>query len=414
MRPSSDLMAGRTREHFYREAREDLAGPLHGTRVLDVTTAWAGPMAACLLADFGADVIRVEMPDNRDGEVPPEIPGTGLSWFRQTVNRNKRSVALDLRQEDARHSFDRLVATADIIIENFRPGTLDEWGVGYDHCREVKPDVVFVSVSGWGQYGPRSVQAGYDPTIQAASGWLSLNGAPDGECVRAPTFLADDLAGTHAALGALAALQHRDRTGEGQHVDVALLDVLLFQSTGLLTLAAAGAPLQRWGNQVEAVAPSNVFVCSDGSLYLTVALDRHWRGLVEVAGRPELARAPGFATNRERCANRTAVDAVVAGWCRTLTVDAVVSLLEERGICVSRVRTYHEAASDLHVLERGLLQTTTLCNGTTAPLVGPAVKFSRTPTRVRRGAPRPGADNEEVLATIDVDQRRNGKGRPRD
>src|SRR6266536_2297427 len=155
-------------EEFYREARGDAAGPLEGVRVVDVTKVWSGPLATCVLADLGADVVSVELAGGRDGQVPPEIPGTGLSWFRETVRRNKRSVSLDLREPAGRETFLRLVATADLVVENYKPGTLDGWGVGYEDCRRARPDIVFVSISGWGQYGPNTHLPAYDPVTQAA------------------------------------------------------------------------------------------------------------------------------------------------------------------------------------------------------------------------------------------------------
>ena len=208
---------------FFREARRDSPGPLAGVRVLEATTTWAGPMCGCLLADFGADVVKVEHPA---GEIarrsPPFLPGSDppLSFMHETVNRNKRSLALDLHGDAGRALFVRLAAQSDVVIENFRPGTADAWGIGYAAVRAARPDVIYVSISGFGQWGPDHDRVGYDPLAQAASGFLSLNGSPDGEPVKSPTFLADDLAGLHAALAALAALRHRDRTGEGQHVDV--------------------------------------------------------------------------------------------------------------------------------------------------------------------------------------------------
>ena len=388
------------RAGFYRDARHDLTGPLHGVRVLDVTTVWSGPMASCLLADLGAEVVRVEMPGNRAGQVPPAIPGTGLSWFHQTVNRNKRGIGLDLRVPAARAVFLRLVATVDLVVENFLPGTLDGWGIGYAGCRAVKPDVVFVSISGYGQYGPDAGRRGYDPVVLAGSGWMALNGEPDGTPVKAPTFLADDLAALHGALAALAALRHRDRTGEGQHVDVAMLDSVLNGSDGFLTLAATGVPVARRGDEAEFIVPSNTYRCADGQVYLVVALDRHWRVLVETLGRPELARASGFATNDERRANRAAVNEVVAGWCIGRTVAEVVDRLTAAGIAVGPVRTFAQAAADPHVREREMLQDTELSNGTRAPITGPAAKFGRTPTRVRTGAPRAGQHTEEVLGEL--------------
>jgi formyl-CoA transferase len=389
-------------DEFYADARSDLDGPLHGIRVLDVTRVWSGPLATCVLADLGADVIRVEMPEVGDGEVPPNIPGTDLSWFRQTVHRNKRSVGLDLRTEADQEVFLRLVATADVVVENFRPGVLSGWGIGYADCAKVRPDVVFVSVSGWGQYGPRADRSAYDPVVQAASGWMALNGAPGGGPTRAPTFLADEMAGLHAAIGALAALAHRSRTGEGQHVDVSMLDSLLFGSCGLLTLAATGAPPARWGNETDFVVPSNVYRCRDGDVYIAIALNKHWRALVEFMGRPELGSAPGFRSRLERIANRDAVNGAIAEWCDTQSAADVERELAARGLVVSRVRELADVAADPHVRARGMLQRTQLHNGTEAPIVGPAAKFSRTPTRVRHGAPAPGADTATVLAEADI------------
>lgn len=391
-------------DEFYQDADPTSTGPLQGVRVLDVTKVWSGPQASCVLADLGADVIRVELAQGRDGMVPPDIPGTGLSWFRETVHRNKRSVDLDLRTPAGVADFLRLVRTADVVVENYKPGTLDGWGAGYRACREVRPDLVFVSVSGWGQYGPNAQLPAYDPAIQAASGWMSLNGLPDGPPVRAPTFLADELAGLHAAIGALAALAHRARTGEGQHVDVAMMDTMMFSSSGLHTLAATAAPPQRHGNETDFVVPSNVYPCQDGHLYLAVALNKHWRALTELLGRPELGTADGYRTNVERLGRREPINELVAQWCAGRTVADAVDALTARGLVAAPVRTMDQAVADPHVRARGMLQQTELSNGSFAPLVGPAVKFSRTPTRIRHGAPQPGADTDEVLAELAGDR----------
>lgn len=385
------------REEFFGEARHDLTGPLAGVRVLDVTKVWSGPQASGVLADLGADVVKVELPGRVDAEVPPVIPGTGLSWFRQTVNRNKRSIGLDLRDDEDRATFLRMVAVADIVVENYRPGTLDGWGAGYPACREVRPDIVFVSISGYGQYGPRAHLTGYDPVLQAYGGWLGLNGEPDGQGVRAPTFIADELAALHGAIGALAALRHRERTGEGQHIDVAMLDSLIAGGSGLLTLAARGRTPQRWGNETEFVVPSNVYACADGAVYLVVALNRQWRALAETMGRADLARASGYGTATDRLDNRAAVNAVVAEWCAGRPAADVLKALDDCGVPASPVRDLAEVAADSQVAAREMLQETRLHDGSTAPLTGPAAKFSRTPTRIRKGAPSAGTDTDEVL-----------------
>ncbi len=394
------------KSQFFARARGDLDGPMHGVRVLDTTTAWAGPMVSCILADFGCEVIHID-PPGLEEQYPLNLGDTGLGYMGQTVNRNKLGITLDLRTEAGRDVYLALVADTDIVVENFRPGTLAGWGIGYEECRAVKDDIVYVSVSGWGQYGPWSDRAGYDPAALAAGGWMSLNGSADGPPVKAPTFLADDLAGLHGALGAMAALHHRNQTGEGQQVDVALLDALLFQCDGLLSLAATGTDLPRWGSQVSVTHPCDVYDCSDGSVYLAIALDPHWARLARLMGRDDLVDAPGFATNKERINNREPVTAAVAEWCRTRTTDEVLEAVLEAGLVIARVNSFADAAAEPHVAARDMLQDTDLHNGTSAPITGPAVKFSRTPTRVRFGAPAPGADNDTVLeqAGFDADAR---------
>jgi formyl-CoA transferase len=394
------------KREFSRDARRDLPGPLAGVRVLEATTTWAGPMCGCLLADFGADVIKVEHPE---GEIarraPPLLPGTDppLSFMHATVNRNKRSLALDLRQPDGLEIFLALARRSDILVENFRPGTLARWGAGYADVRRLKPEIIYVSISGFGQWGPQSDRVGYDPLAQAASGFLSLNGSPDGEPVKAPTFLADDLAGLHAAFAALAALRHRDATGEGQLVDVALLDAMLFQSTGYLTLGALGVELPRLGNQFRIAAPANVYKCRDGRAMVGVLVDAHWKRLARVIGRPELADDPGYATTAARIARREQVDALLGDWLAQRSVAEAEALLLAEGLPIAPVRTYAEAARDPHVADREMLQATTVEGNARIPVVGPAAKFSRTPVRVRSGAPALGAHNDEILAELGFD-----------
>jgi formyl-CoA transferase len=395
---------------FFAEALPDSIGPLAGIRVVDFSTSWSGPMACCVLADLGADVIKVEAPG---GEVtrrlPPDLPGTSLGYINQAANRNKRSLTIDLHVETGRRLFLDLVATADVVVENFRTGTLDAWGVGYEHCRALKRDIVFVSITGWGQYGSLCERAGYDPAAQAFSGWMALNGDPDGRPMKAATWICDDFAGLHAAIGALAALRHRDESGDGQHVDVSLLDVVMFQSNGNPTLAAMGHPLRRLGSEVESSVPVNTFACSDGHIYLAVVVDAHWRILCEVMGCADLGDAAGFATVRERTANRRTVNEVVAGWFATQRVDDAVRLLGGAGVTIAKVNTLAEALADPHVLERGVLTEAKLEDGSIAPLVSPPVKFGRTPTTVRTASPALGAHNTELLEELGYDGDRRAR-----
>ncbi len=391
---------------FYRNARRDLTGPLDGVRVIDATTSWAGPMCACILADLGADVVKVEA---REGEVsrriPPFLSGHDqqISFAQATVNRNKRSLTLDLRRPEGRDLFLKLAQRSDIIVQNFRPGTFAKWGIGYEDVRAVKPDIVYVSISGYGQFGEIHDRVAYDPLAQAMSGFISMNGTPDGPPVKAPTWICDDLGGLHGAIGALSALRHRDRTGEGQHVDVAMLDAMMFQSNGFLTLGAMGLELKRMGNEIPFAVPTNTYQCRDGLVMAGVLLDTHWKVLARMAGRDDLADDPDYATIPGRMKNRAVCDAMFANWCGARTVEQAVNECAEVGIACAKVRTYAEAACDPHTHERDMLQDVPQEDGKTAQITGPAAKFSRTPTRVRSGAARLGAHTDEVLEELGID-----------
>ncbi|MBV8775010.1 MAG: CoA transferase, partial [Deltaproteobacteria bacterium] len=326
-----------------------------------------------------------------------------ISFLHATVNRNKRSLTLDLRRDEGRQIFLKLAARADVIVQNFRPGTFDKWGIGYDHCRQVKPDIVYVSISGFGQFGPDHDRVGYDPLAEAESGFMSLNGSPDGVPTRCATYLCDDLAGLHGALSAVAALRYRDLTGEGQHIDIALLDSVLFQSNGFLSLAALGHPLPRLGNQSMLSAPVDVFACRDGQIYVAVLLDSHWRVLSKMLGRAELAEDARFATATARLQHREDCNRLLGEWLHDLSVADAIEHFNGASIPAARVRSYHQAAVDPHVHEREMLQNIEQEDGHTAPISGPAAKFSRTPIRVRRRAAALGEHNEEILAELGFD-----------
>jgi formyl-CoA transferase len=393
-----------TKAEFYRQARNDTPGPLAGVRVLEATTTWAGPMCGAVLADLGADVIKVEIPCGEVARLLTPLSGTKVSFMHATVNRNKRSLTLDVRRDEGREIFLRLAARCDVLVENFKAGTLQKCGLGYDRVRAVKPDIVYVSITGWGQFGPCHQWPGYDPLAQAASGFMSVNGSADGPPTKAATFLGDDLGGLHGAIGAMAALRHRDRTGEGQHVDVALLDAILFQSDGLPTLGAMGVEPTRMGNEYGFAVPGNVYACKDEPIYVAVLLDSHWKILARIIGNPELADDPSFATSKARVASREACNALVAGWLAERTRSEAMEILNRAGLAVAPVNTYGQAARDPHVIERDMLQPTQLEDGSTVPITGPAAKFSRTPTRVRSGAPGLGQHNEEILAELGFDE----------
>jgi formyl-CoA transferase len=321
-----------------------------------------------------------------------------------TVNRNKRSLSLDLHHPEGREVALRLARRSDVFVENFRPGALARFGLDYAAVRAVRPDVVYVSISGFGQYGPGRDRLGYDPLAQAESGFLSLNGSPEGEPVKSPTFLADDLGGVHAALAALAALRHRDRTGEGQQVDVSLLDALLFQSTGYPTLAAMGVELPRMGNQFRVAAPANAYRCRDGGIVAGVLLDSQWKRLAPLLGRPELADHADYATTAARIARRDEVDRMLGAWTADRSMAEAAAALADAGVPAAPIRSYADAARDPIVRAREMLQPTRQPDGSLVPITGPPAKLSRTPIRVRSAAPALGAHDDEILAELGYDE----------
>ena len=391
------------KHEFFADARDDLTGPLAGVRVLEVATTWAGPMAGVVLADLGADVVKVEIPSGDVARALMPLPDTEVTLMHATVNRNKRSLAIDLTSDEGAKIVLDLASRCDIFLENFKTGTLARNGLGYDAVKAVKPDVVYVSVTGWGQYGPDHEAAGYDPMAQATSGFMSVNGSPDLPATKAATFLADDLGGLHGAIGAMAALRHRDQTGEGQHVDVSMLDAMIFQTNGLPTLGSLGIQPERWGNALGFVVPCDIYECADGLVYAGVLLDAHWVLLAELIGQPELAHHESFATREARAANRDVCDMMFGAWLADQPRHEAVETLRALGLPAARVQTFTEVVNDPHVIERDMLQSTTQYDGQTVDIVGPAVKFSRTPTTIRTAAASLGQHTDEILIELGFD-----------
>ena len=402
---------------FFRDARHDLDGPLDGVRVLEVTSTWAGPRCAGLLADYGADVVKIELPDSPDvaHRLPPflEHADPPLSFFDAAVNRNKRNIALDLRRAEGRGVFLEMVKQTDIVVENFRPGRMTEWGCGYEQVRAVKADIVYISITGYGQYGPYRDRPGYDPQAQAASGLMWLNSVGNEPPMKTPIYLSDELAGLHAAFAALAALRHRDARREGQHVDISLIDATVASCTGQPTLAAQGMPTPRLGNTYPFGAPANVYQCQDGWVYAGVLLDTHWCKLAALLGRAELGTDPDYATIPARVARRDELDQMLAEFCAARTRDEVVETLSHLGLTVEKVLTPAEMVCDPHIQARGTIQSARQPSGVEIRVEGPPAKMSRTPVRVRRAAPPHGSDTDEVLAEAGIDVKRRRELRER-
>jgi formyl-CoA transferase len=403
--------------HFFRDARSDLDGPLHGVRVLEVTSTWAGPRCGCMLADYGADVVKIEPCNSPDvaHRLPPFLEGADppLSFLDAAVNRNKRNVALDLRRPAGRDVFLELARAADVVVESFRPGRMMDWGLGYDDIRAVKPDIIYVSISGYGQFGPYATRAGYDPTAQALSGLMWLNATGDNPPTKTPIYISDELAGVHAAFATLAALRHRDAHGEGQHIDVSLVDATVASSTGQPTLAAQGLPTPRLGNTYPFSAPSNAYPCRDGWVYAGVLLDTHWAKLSVLLGRAELGTHPDYATIPARVARRAELDQMLADFCKPRTRDEIIEAFAAIGLSVEKILTPAEMVADPHIRARGTIQAVRQPSGVEVRMEGPPAKMSRTPVRIRRAAPQHGMHTDEVLAAAGFDETRRRELRER-
>lgn len=393
------------KEVFYKDARNDLDGPLDGVRVLEVATTWAGPRCGQILGDYGAEVIKIEFGDNPDvaRRMPPMMPKSESGYLHATVNRNKKCIALDLHKPEGRDILLKLAEKADIFVENLKKGTLSSWGCGYSDLKTVKPDIVYVSITAYGQYGPYSHRPGYDPLAQGLAGFCHMN-APgeDDPPMKAPIFLSDELGGVHGAMGAMGALRHRDVTGEGQHVDISLVDATICSSTGLHTMAAQGMPTPRLGNSYSFGAPANAYRCRDGWIYAGVLLDRHWVLFAGVMGRPKMGTQKEFATAADRVAHRDELDVIVGEWCSARTRDEVVSECEAAGIPAGPILRPDETVKDEHVVARGALQRVTNGDGIEETLPAPSAKFSRTPVRIRNAAPKVGQHTDEVLEATGI------------
>jgi formyl-CoA transferase len=362
-----------------------------------------------MLADYGADVIKVEHLGSPDvgHRLPPFLDQAKppLSFFDAAVNRNKRNIAINLKRPRGVELFLHLAREADVIVQSHLPGRMEEWGCGYEQVRKVNPDIIYVSISGYGQYGPYCRRSGYDPVAQAMSGLMWLNGVGDGPPMKVPIYFSDEVTGLHAAFAALAALRHRDACGEGQHVDVSLLDATVASCTGQPTLAAQGLPTPRLGNLYPFGAPTNVYSCRDGWVYAGVLLDTHWVRLADLLGRPELGKHPDYATMAARVARREQLDQMMAEFCEARTRDQVIDAMAGIGLAAEKVLTPGEMVQDPHVQARDTIQSVQQPSGAVVKTEGPPAKMSRTPVRVRRAAASHGAHTDEILKAAGFDDR---------
>ncbi|KHL15779.1 formyl-CoA transferase [Mumia flava] len=390
---------------------EETPGPLAGVRVVEAGQLLAGPFAGQLMGDLGADVVKVEPPGSGDpmrqwGREKPH--GHSLWW--PVVARNKRSVTLDLRREEGQRLFLRLVEHADVVLENFRPGTLERWNLDYDRLREHNPGIILVRVSGYGQTGPYSGRAGYGSIGEAMGGLRYITGEPDRPPSRTGLSIGDSLAATHATVGTLAALLHRERTGQGQVVDSAIYEAVLAMTESLVTeWDVAGYQRERTGPILPNVAPSNVYPTADGHAILIAAnQDTVFRRLAATMGEPELAELPAYATHGARGSHQEELDQRIADWTAKHDADALLDLLHEAGVPAGRIFRAEDMLADPHYAARdAVVRVPDPTFGTLAmPNVVP--RLSATPGSVRWTGPTLGEHNEAVygdLLGLDADER---------
>ena len=374
---------------------------LEGVRVIDLSAYLSGPYCSMILADHGADVIKIERPGDGDEarRMPPFIKGESAPFM--LWNRNKRSVALDLKAPRDHALCLELVREADVFIENFKPGVAERLGLGYDALATLNPRLVYCSISGFGQTGPYRARGGFDLMVQAMSGIMSVNGPEDGPPHRVPMAIADIGAGMFAAIGILAALQARTRTGRGQQVDTALYDAAL--SFGLYEAAhffATGENPPRLGQAHRASAPYQAFRTSDGWITIGANTQALWTKLCEVIGGTELVQDPRFRDNAARVANRPALAALVQQALAVGTTRAWMERFESAGIPAGPVQSYDDVFADPQVIAREMVSEMKHPSAGKTRTLGIPVKLSETPGALRRPAPRLGEHTQEVLAEL--------------
>jgi crotonobetainyl-CoA:carnitine CoA-transferase CaiB-like acyl-CoA transferase len=378
-------------------------GPLAGLLVIDASRILAGPYAAMLLSDLGAAVVKVEAPAGGDDtrRWGPPFTAAGVSAYFLAVNRGKRGVAIDLRQEAGRAVFADLLSRADVLIENFKASTREAFDLAGDAVGRRYPRLVHAAISGWGATGPFASRPGYDSVAQAASGLMSITGPADGEPHKVGVAVADLAAGLHAAVGILAALRHRDATGAGQRVDVSLFDAAL----GLLVNVAssvliAGDPPRRWGNAHPSIVPYQMFAAADGNLMLAVGNDHQFRALCAVLEEPVWMVDPRFVTNPARVRHRDVLVPMIQERFLRRSTASWLSALEAVGIPAGPVRTVPEALASEEAEDGGMVVELESSDGTVTRALGPVPKLAKTPAVAGCAPPRVGEHTDEVLREL--------------
>lgn len=380
-----------------------MAGALDGIVVLDLSRVLAGPWCTQTLADLGAEVWKVEPPQGGDDTrswMPPEIGGE--STYFVCCNRNKKSVALDLKSVEGREAAIALAARADVFIENFKQGTLDRFGLGYEKLRDANPGLIYCSISGYGRTGPRAAEPGYDFSIQAESGLMSITGVPDGEPMKLGVAITDLITGMNATQAILAALFARQKSGRGQFIDISLFEsaVAILANVASAHLATGAMP-RRFGNAHATVVPYQLFDTADGRIALAVGNDSQFRALCQhVIGQPALAEDARFATNRERVLNREILIPRLEKVFRHQSTGHWIEVLKQAGVPAGQVRNVEEVFASPEVDARQLVVEMADPRHGRLRFVRSPLGLSETPPTIRSVPPRLGQHTEEVMAHI--------------
>ena len=381
-------------------------GPLDGLTIVDLTRVLSGPYCTMLLADMGARVIKVEQPGRGDDTRAwgPPFVGSESAYFL-SINRNKESVTLDFKDADGRRVLEQLISKADAVVENFRPGAMARLGLDYAALSPTYPRLVFCSISGFGQSGPRRNQPGYDAVIQAEGGLMSVTGDGDGAPFRVGVAVTDMVAGLLAAQGILLALLARERTGRGQQVDISMLDgVISLLSYHASIYLTTGGESRRVGNRHATIAPYDTFTAADGELFLAVGNDEQFHRFCPVAGLDHLLTDDRFRTNPLRVANEAALRLLIAPVIRKRTRDEWISGLTAAGVPCGAVRTVSEALSDPQVAARRMIEEVEHAVLGSMKVLGTPIKLSDTGSSIRSAPPALGQHTDAVLGELGLSQ----------
>jgi formyl-CoA transferase len=379
---------------------------LKDLKIIELGQLIAGPFAAKTLADFGADVIKIETPETGDPLRKWRLLKDGTSLWWQVQSRNKRSVALNLKDQEAQDIVRQLVASADVLIENFRPGTMEAWGLGPDALHAINPRLIMLRISGYGQTGPYRNKPGFGVVAEAMGGLRHLTAEPGRVPVRMGVSLGDTLASLHGVVGILMALHERARSGLGQVIDVALYEAVFNCMESLLPeYSAYGVVREAAGSALPGIAPSNAYRCHDGGYVLIAGNgDSIFKRLMQAIRREDLGLDPALADNAGRVAQVAMIDAAIEAWTVQRSVADVLLVLDKVGVPAGRIYTVADIATDPHYLARGMIQEMAMTDGSRLVVPGVIPKLSRTPGGIHRIAPSIGQDTDKVLQEVGLTQ----------